>query len=96
MAKDPFGSAIVTNIGTLGADFAFTPIPYYSRIPFILSIGAVKEGVVVNQETKAIEVKKISKFGITFDHRIIDGVHAAKMSKCFKSYMENPELLEKK
>jgi pyruvate dehydrogenase E2 component (dihydrolipoamide acetyltransferase) len=91
--KDPFGSAMVTNIGSLGADFAFTPIPYYSRVPFILSIGAVKDAPGVNKETKTLEVQKIVKFGVTFDHRVIDGVHAARMSKDFKIYMENPNLL---
>lgn len=91
--RDPFGSAMVTNIGSLGADFAFTPIPYYSRVPFILSIGAVKDAPGVNSETKELEVQKIAKFGVTFDHRVIDGVHAARMSKSFKSYMENPNLL---
>ena len=91
--RDPFGSAMVTNIGSLGADFAFTPIPYYSRVPFILSIGAVKDGPWVNPETRSIEVAKLCKLGVTFDHRIIDGVHAANMSKTFKRFMENPELL---
>ena len=93
VAKDPFGSAMVTNIGSLGADFAFTPIPYYSRVPFIMSIGAVKDSPWVNPETKNLEVAKLCKLGVTFDHRVIDGVHAANMSKSFKRYMEHPELL---
>lgn len=93
VARDPFGSAMVTNIGSLGADFAFTPIPYYSRVPFILSIGAVKESPWVDPETKNIIVQRLVKLGVTFDHRIIDGVHAANMSKSFKKYMENPALL---
>lgn len=91
--RDPFGSAMVTNIGSLGADFAFTPIPYYSRVPFILSIGAIKKAPWVNPETDALEVARLCKFGVTFDHRVIDGVHAANMSKTFKRYMDNPELL---
>lgn len=91
--QDPFGSAMVTNIGSLGADFALTPIPAYSRVPFIMSIGAVKDSPWVNPETRNIEVAKICKLGVTFDHRIIDGVHAANMSKSFKRYMENPALL---
>lgn len=93
IAKDPFGSAMVTNIGSLGADFAFTPIPYYSRVPFILSIGAVKNSPWVNPETNSLEVAKLCKLGVTFDHRVIDGVHAANMSKSFKRYMEGPHLL---
>lgn len=91
--RDPFGSAMVTNIGSLGADFAFTPIPYYSRVPFILSIGAIKKAPWVNPETDSLEVARLCKIGVTFDHRIIDGVHAANMSKTFKRYMENPDLL---
>lgn len=93
VARDPFGSAMVTNIGSLGADFAFTPIPYYSRVPFIMSIGAVKKAPWVNAETNQIEVAPMCKLGVTFDHRIIDGVHAANMSKSFKRYMENPDLV---
>jgi pyruvate dehydrogenase E2 component (dihydrolipoamide acetyltransferase) len=93
VARDPFGSAMVTNIGSLGADFAFTPIPYYSRVPFIMSIGAVKKAPWVNPETNQIEVAPLCKLGVTFDHRIIDGVHAANMSKSFKRYMENPDLV---
>lgn len=93
VARDPFGSAMVTNIGSLGADFAFTPIPYYSRVPFILSIGAVKKAPWVNPETNQLEVAPLCKLGVTFDHRIIDGVHAANMSKSFKRYMENPDLV---
>lgn len=95
VARDPFGSAMVTNIGPLGAEFAFTPIPYYSRIPFILSIGEVKDGIHIDPETKEIQVKKKVKFGVTFDHRIIDGVHAAKLSRTFRNYIENPALLER-
>lgn len=95
VARDPFGSAMVTNIGSLGAEFAFTPIPYYSRVPFILSIGAVKDAAWVDPKTKEIKVAPLVKFGVTFDHRIIDGVHAARMSQAFKKYMENPELLER-
>lgn len=92
-AKDPFGSAMITNIGSLGADFAFVPIPYYSRCPLIISIGAVTDGVKVNKVTREIEVKKIAKLCITFDHRIIDGVHASRMSSTFKRLMEDSSLL---
>lgn len=88
-AKDPFGSAMITNIGSLGADFAFVPIPYYSRVPLIISIGAVADGVKVNPKTRELEVKRMVKLCITFDHRIIDGVHAAKMSATFKRLMED-------
>jgi pyruvate/2-oxoglutarate dehydrogenase complex dihydrolipoamide acyltransferase (E2) component len=31
------------------------------------------------------------KIGITFDHRFMDGVHAAAMNNKFKKIFENPE-----
>ena len=45
--QDPFGSIMITNIGTLGLDTAYVPLVPYSRVPILLAIGAVKEVPVV-------------------------------------------------
>lgn len=42
LPQDPFGSAMVTNIGTLGLDVAYVPLVPYSRVPIILAVGAVE------------------------------------------------------
>ncbi len=86
--RDPFGSAMVTNIGSLGVDQAFVPIPYYSRIPLIISIGALKYAPWVNQKTQEVEVRPQVIISATFDHRIIDGVHGAKLINSLKKYFE--------
>ncbi len=88
--RDPFGSVMVTSIGSLGAEFAFTPIPYYSRVPLIVAVGAARPGAVVDEATGQLRVGQRIKFGVTFDHRVIDGVHASKMAKSFRRHFENP------
>jgi pyruvate dehydrogenase E2 component (dihydrolipoamide acetyltransferase) len=86
--KDPFGSMMITNIGSLGLDTAYVPLVPYSRVPILLAIGAVKEQPVVEQGQ--LVVGKIMKVNATFDHRFIDGFHAAAMSRILKQWMEHP------
>jgi pyruvate dehydrogenase E2 component (dihydrolipoamide acetyltransferase) len=86
--KDPFGSIMITNIGTLGLDLAYVPLVPYSRVPILLAVGAVKQKAVVD------EGKVVPGFtcmvNATFDHRVIDGFHAAVMSKELRKHLEHP------
>jgi pyruvate/2-oxoglutarate dehydrogenase complex dihydrolipoamide acyltransferase (E2) component len=86
--KDPFGSIMITNIGTLGLDVAYVPLVPYSRVPILLATGAVKERPVV--EDGAIRAGKVMAVNATFDHRIIDGFHASVMSRVLRSMLEKP------
>jgi pyruvate dehydrogenase E2 component (dihydrolipoamide acetyltransferase) len=86
--KDPFGSLMITNIGTLGLDRAYVPLVPYSRVPILLATGAVKDVPVV-EDGKLIPGKVMS-VNATFDHRLIDGFHASVMSKVLKKWMEHP------
>jgi hypothetical protein len=43
LPKDPFGSVMITSIGSLGLDEAFAPLVAYSRVPLLLAIGAVRD-----------------------------------------------------
>jgi len=86
--KDPFGSVMVTNVGSLGLDTAYVPLVPYSRVPILLAIGAVKEQAIV--ENGAVKVGKVMRVNATFDHRFIDGFHAATMSKVLREWFEHP------
>ena len=86
--KDPFGSIMITNIGTLGLESAYVPLVPYSRVPILLAAGAIKEQPVVDDGQ--IKVGKVMKIGATFDHRFIDGFHAAVMSRVIRQWMEHP------
>ncbi|MFO0756942.1 MAG: 2-oxo acid dehydrogenase subunit E2 [Byssovorax sp.] len=86
--KDAFGSVMITNVGTLGLDTAYVPLVPYSRVPILLAVGAVKDEPVV--EKGAIVPGKVMRINATFDHRIIDGFHAAVMSRVLRAWLENP------
>jgi pyruvate dehydrogenase E2 component (dihydrolipoamide acetyltransferase) len=87
--RDPFGSVMVTSIGSLGVDMAFAPLVPYSRVPMLLAIGAVKPAPVVRDGK--LEVATVARLCFTFDHRVIDGVHAAHMAKTLHLVFANPE-----
>lgn len=89
MPKDPFGSVMITNIGSLGLDTAYVPLVPYSRVPLLLAIGAVKDVVVA--EHGEIVVRKRMKVSATFDHRFIDGFHGAIMSKVLHTWFAEPD-----
>jgi pyruvate dehydrogenase E2 component (dihydrolipoamide acetyltransferase) len=86
--QDPFGSIMITNIGSLGLDVAYVPLVPYSRVPILLAVGAIKDEPVVRDGN--VVPGKIMRINATFDHRFIDGFHAAMMSKIVRQWLEDP------
>jgi pyruvate dehydrogenase E2 component (dihydrolipoamide acetyltransferase) len=89
LPKDAFGSMMITNIGSLGLESAYVPLPPYARVPLLLALGAVQDVPVV--EDGQVVVRKRMKINATFDHRLLDGFHAAIMSKVLRQCLEDPE-----
>jgi len=87
--RDPFGSAMITSVGSMGIDCAWAPLCPYTRVPLLITIGAVRDRPVALDG--AVVVRPVMTIGITFDHRLIDGVHAAEMSRLFKKCFAEPE-----
>jgi pyruvate dehydrogenase E2 component (dihydrolipoamide acetyltransferase) len=87
--RDPFGALMITNIGSLGLEHGYVPLVSYSRVPMILAIGAVREVPVV--DAGRIGVGKVMNINCTFDHRFIDGYHAAVMSRTLRRWLEDPD-----
>ena len=86
--SDPFGSIMVTNVGSLGLDTAYVPLVPYSKVPILLAVGAVREVAVV--KGGQVVPGKVMKVNATFDHRLIDGFHAASMSRVLREWFEHP------
>ena len=86
--RDPFGSVMITNIGSLGLSQAYVPLVPYSRVPLLIAMGAVEDQPVV--ENGAVVAGKVMSVNATFDHRVLDGSHAAKMARTLRTWMENP------
>lgn len=87
--KDPLGSVMLTNIGSFGLEFAFAPLVAYSRVPLIITICAVRDQVIA-QEGKPVVVPML-RLCVTFDHRLIDGLHAAKLARVAQAIFCDPE-----
>lgn len=88
LPHDPFGSLMITNVGSLGLDFAYVPLVPYSRVPILLAVGAVKDKPVAADGQ--VVIGKVMNVNATFDHRLIDGFHAAQMSKVLRAWIEHP------
>jgi len=89
IASDPFGSLMITNVGSLGLDTAFAPLVPFSRVPILFAIGEAKDHVLVEQGRPAV-VKAMS-VNATLDHRVIDGFHAARLAEVLRAWVEDPE-----
>lgn len=78
----PFGSVIVSNVGSLGIKRALLPLVPLAKSSLMLSIGetGLEPKVIDNQ----IRIRNILPIGVTFDHRLFDGSHAANMLKDFE------------
>lgn len=78
----PFGSIVVSNVGSLGIKQALLPLVPFSRASSMVSIGQV------TLEPKVVDgvicIRSIVQLGVTFDHRLFDGSHAAKMIADFQ------------
>ncbi|HVY60623.1 MAG TPA: 2-oxo acid dehydrogenase subunit E2 [Planctomycetota bacterium] len=89
LPKDPFGSAIVTNIGSLGLDLGYVPLVPYGRCPILACPGVIRDEPVV--EGGKIVPGKLMDISATFDHRLIDGAHAASLAKTLREFFDDPE-----
>ena len=79
---------MVTNVGSLGLEEAYVPLVPYSRVPLLIAMGEVRDSAVVVDGD--VKVAKTMKIFATFDHRILDGSHAAKMVKVLKAWFDDP------
>lgn len=87
--RDPFGSMGITNVGALGLDTAYVPLVPYTRLPLFLALGQVRDEPVVEGDT--VTVAKTVALHATFDHRVLDGSHVAKMANILRRVFDDPE-----
>lgn len=92
LPKDPFGSAMVTSVGSLGISHAWAPLVPMSRVPIVVALGKVEDKPVV-REGKVV-VRPVCTIGATFDHRIMDGLLAGKLSEAVTEYLADPAAFE--
>ena len=93
LEKNPFGSAMVTSVGSLGLESAYAPLIPFSKVPMMMSIGMVQTRLKFNEVKEVVE-EKFVELCFTVDHRIIDGVHGAKMAKSLSNLFDFPDTID--
>ncbi len=91
IAKDTFGSAMVTSVGMFGITTGYAPIFPLAHCPILILIGALEEKAKVRDGAVVPELT-LNMSG-SFDHRMVDGFHAGKFAGHMKTLLENPEQL---
>lgn len=84
--KNAFGSAAVTDLSELGADYMFPPLLPFARLPLVVGVGSIHETYGPNGEPE-----KWLRLCIVFDHRIIDGVYAGRICRYLRAIWAEPE-----
>ena len=92
IAKDTFGSAMVTSVGMFGITTGYAPIFPLAHCPILILIGALEEKPKVRDGQVVAELT-LNLSG-SFDHRMVDGFHAGRFAGHLKDLLENPERLE--
>lgn len=84
------GSTItLTSLGALGG-IVSTPVINRPEVAIVGVNRVVERPVVLGG---AIVVRKMMNLSSSFDHRVVDGMHAAQFIQCIRGYLECPSML---
>jgi hypothetical protein len=85
---EPFGSAMVSSLGSFGLPVAFVPIAWMYRVPLIVAPGVIAaKPVAVGGR---VEVRPVLPIAVTIDHRWVDGAQLMGAVTAFREYLEDP------
>lgn len=84
----PFGSCIVTSVGMFGLDEGFAPFTPFARVPLLVLVGTVRDGVVAVDGVPT--VRKQVTITATIDHRFLDGAQGGVLAKVVRQQIEDP------
>jgi chloramphenicol O-acetyltransferase len=86
--REAFGSAMVTSVGMWGIRHAYSPLAAYYRVPLLVCVGAVVPRPVAVAGT--VVVRPMVTLTATFDHRYVDGYHAAQFAQALQRHCAQP------
>jgi 2-oxoacid dehydrogenases acyltransferase (catalytic domain) len=92
MPRQAFGGAMITSVGMWGIGHAYSPLAHYYRVPLLVLVGAVRKVPVAIDDQ--VVVRPMLTLTATFDHRYVDGFHAAQFARAVRSYCEAPSRFE--
>ena len=83
------GTFTITNVGSEGG-FLATPIVNWPEVAILGVYKITKRPIVMENQ---ITIRNMTNLSITFDHRVLDGVMAAKFMNSIKQRLEDPKIL---
>eukprot|EP00830_Metopus_es_P013553 TRINITY_DN3324_c0_g3_i2.p1 TRINITY_DN3324_c0_g3~~TRINITY_DN3324_c0_g3_i2.p1 ORF type:complete len:280 (+),score=29.54 TRINITY_DN3324_c0_g3_i2:194-1033(+) len=87
--KYPFGTCVITSVGMLGYEHVFVPLPPYTNVPLLITVGGTKrKPIAVGDEVKIRDVINVT---LTLDHRYTDGARAMEVYRKFVDGLHDPE-----
>ncbi len=92
MPRQAFGGAMITSVGMWGVSHAYSPLAPYYRVPVLVLVGVVSQRPAVAGDQ--VVVRPMLTITATFDHRYVDGYHAAKFADAVRRYCAAPASLE--
>jgi pyruvate dehydrogenase E2 component (dihydrolipoamide acetyltransferase) len=92
LEASPFGSAIVSSLGSIGLPLAFVPLAWMYKVPIIVVAGEITDKPVAI--AGKVEVRPILPLTASIDHRYADGWHIGQMVKPFRAYLADPARFE--
>jgi pyruvate dehydrogenase E2 component (dihydrolipoamide acetyltransferase) len=87
--RDTFGCALVTSVGRFGIGRAFAPLVPVARFSTAVVVGHIEEKPVA--ESGQVVIRPILPLTATFDHRVVDGFHAARLCRTVRDLLLDPE-----
>ncbi|MEM7402857.1 MAG: 2-oxo acid dehydrogenase subunit E2 [Myxococcota bacterium] len=87
----PFGSCIITNIGSFGVEEAYVPPTPFAHVPVYVTITAIKQQPTVRNGQITTAQQLVLTF--TIDHRFADGYELSQMMHQLKDAFANPSQL---
>ena len=92
LPREPFGSAMVTSVGSFGLPHGFAPLAWMYDVPLLILVGELAERAVA--EGGRVEARRILPITATIDHRYVDGWHVSHAMRAFREYLAAPERFE--
>lgn len=90
MDKMSGGSITISNVGSIGGGW-FTPVINYPEVA-ILGVGKIANEPYVDEDGN-IQVGKMLKLSLSYDHRLIDGALAQNALNLLKKLLHDPDML---
>jgi pyruvate dehydrogenase E2 component (dihydrolipoamide acetyltransferase) len=92
IAPRPFGSAIISSVGSLGLPSGFAPLSWMYDVPLLILIGQVASRACVVEG--AVVPRPVLPLSITIDHRYVDGAHLSRALHALRAYLADPGRFE--